>query len=498
LNNFEYPFIALALKGKVFPVELKEFFNLQDISTAKGDVDLSLKIAGIFDPKKKYSLADIADLKPVAVLDFNSFSLGLKKDKYLVTQVNGNLSVSNSIRANKLQLNYKEQKIKIDGEFKNLPRWLSGDPVQLIASADVSFDRLIPEVFISDFSSSDTISHKHRAFILPDDMILDINFKIDSLNYKTYSSSIIAGTLNYKPGLLTFKSFNMKSLDGMISGNGFIVQSGNKAFVVKGNLNVNDIDVKNAFIIFHDFGQNFIKAENLKGTLSGSFSAIVPMDSMLSPQIKLITAEGKYILSKGSLINFDPVKELSSFIELSELENISFETLVNDFFIRNNYLYTPQMDVKSSAADLSINGKHSFDNDYEYHVKMLLSEFLSKKRRKNKSPVTEFGVVEDDGLGRTSLLLKIVGKGETIKVGYDIKAAGNQVKNNIKAERQTLKTILNQEYGWFKNDSVPKQKPAEKKSRFRISWDETDSAKTTPDLPVVKKENNVKNLFKKK
>ena len=498
LNNFEHPAIALVLKGKVFPVELKEFFNLQDISTASGSVDLDLSIAGTYDPKKKYSLTDIAEMNPEAVLDFNSFSLGLNKDKYLVTRVNGTLSVSNSIRAKKLQLNYKEQKIKIDGEFKNLPKWLSGDPVQLIASADVSFDRLIPEVFISDFSSSDTISHKHRAFTLPDDMILDINFKIDSLNYKTFSSSNIAGTLNYKPGILTFKSFNMESLEGMISGNGFIVQSRNKAFVAKGNLNVNDIDVKNAFTTFHNFGQNFIKAENLKGTLSGSFSAIVPMDSMLIPQIRSITAEGKYILSKGSLINFDPVKQLSSFIELSELENISFETLVNDFFIKNNYLYTPQMDVKSSAADLSINGKHSFDNDYEYHVKMLLSEILSKKRRKNKSPVTEFGVVEDDGLGRTSLLLKIVGKGENIKVGYDIKAAGNQVKNNIKAERQTLKTILNQEYGWFKNDSVPKQNPVEKKSRFRISWDGTDSTKTTPDLPVVKKENTVKNLFKKK
>jgi len=498
LNNFEHPVIALVLKGKVFPVELKEFFNLQDISTASGSVDLDLSIAGTYDPKKKYSLTDIAEMNPEAVLDFNSFSLGLNKDKYLVTRVNGTLSVSNSIRAKKLQLNYKEQKIKIDGEFKNLPKWLSGDPVQLIASADVSFDRLIPEVFISDFSSSDTISHKHRAFTLPDDMILDINFKIDSLNYKTYSSSNIAGILNYKPGILTFKSFNMESLEGMISGNGFIVQSRNKAFVAKGNLNVNDIDVKNAFTTFHNFGQNFIKAENLKGTLSGSFSAIVPMDSMLIPQIRSITAEGKYILSKGSLINFDPVKQLSSFIELSELENISFETLVNDFFIKNNYLYTPQMDVKSSAADLSINGKHSFDNDYEYHVKMLLSEILSKKRRKNKSPVTEFGVVEDDGLGRTSLLLKIVGKGENIKVGYDIKAAGNQVKNNIKAERQTLKTILNQEYGWFKNDSVPKQNPVEKKSRFRISWDGTDSTKTTPDLPVVKKENTVKNLFKKK
>ena len=94
----------------------------------------------------------------------------------------------------------------------------------------------------------------------------------------------------------------------------------------------------------------------------------------LNPVIKSITAEGKYVLTNGALINFEPIKELSSFIEISELENINFEKLENDFFIRNNFLYIPQMDVKSSAADLSVNGKHSFDNNYEYHVKILLSE----------------------------------------------------------------------------------------------------------------------------
>jgi hypothetical protein len=156
------------------------------------------------------------------------------------------------------------------------------------------------------------------------------------------------------------------------------------------------------------------------------------------------------------------------------------------------------MEVKSSAADLSVNGKHSFDNDYEYHVKMLLSEILSKKRLKNKSNTSEFGVVEDDGLGRTSLLLKIEGKGETVKVGYDIKAASSEVKNNIKSERQTLKSILNQEYGWFKSDTTVKQKPADKKSRFKITWEETEGVKTTPEPPVVKKESVVKSIFKKK
>jgi hypothetical protein len=89
----------------------------------------------------------------------------------------------------------------------------------------------------------------------------------------------------------------------------------------------------------------------------------------LNFKINTLTAEGNYHLVNGALINFDPVKQLSTFIELSELQNISFEQLDNEFFIRNNYLYIPQMEVKSSAADLSVNGKHSFDNDYEYHVK---------------------------------------------------------------------------------------------------------------------------------
>ncbi|MCX6254350.1 MAG: hypothetical protein NTV31_07725 [Bacteroidia bacterium] len=498
LSRFTHPVAEFSLKGRVFPGELKEFFNLQNISSAEGSFDLDLKPISLLWPKEKLTINDIIDLKPEADIVFNSLTIGLNNNKFLLSNLTGNLSVSNSIHVKNFQFRYKGQIIKVDGEFRNLPEWFAGRPVQLIASADVSFNRFIPEVFLRDSASSDKSNRNKTAFTLPGDIILDINFKIDSLTYKTFSSSKIAGSLNYKPRLLTFNSLNMKSLDGMISGNGFIVQNDSKSVVARGSFNITNVDVNKAFKTFHNFGQDFLKAENLEGTLSGSLSLLLPLDSMLAPQIKSLTAEGKYILVKGALINFDPVKQLSSFIELSELENIHFEQLENDFFIKNNFLYIPQMEVKSSAADLSVNGKHSFNNDYEYHVKILLSEILSKKRKKNKSSVSEFGVVEDDGLGRTSLLLKIENKGDAVKVGYDIKAAGSEIKKNIKSERQTLKTILNQEYGWFKNDTAAKQKPAEKKSRFRITWDETDSVKTNPDPPVVKKDNTIKNLFKKK
>lgn len=487
LRELKNPVVDLSLKGRAIPGELVEFFDLKNISTADGFVDLDLRLINSLWSDKSFSIAGLIDMKPQGTLAFNSFSLGLNNNKTLVSNVTGDLIMQNSIEAKNIHLNYKGQNIKIAGDFINLPEWITGKKVRLKAKADVSFDRLIPETFFTETSSSAKSGHRPRAFSLPDDINLDVNFRIDSLTYKTFSSSKIEGTLNFQPKVITFNTLKMRSLKGLISGSCFVAQNSNKSFVARGSFVVTNIDVNKAFTSFHNFGQSFLKAENIKGTLSGSLSLLFPLDSLLNFHINTLTAEGKYYLVSGALINFDPVKQLSSFIELSELENISFDKLENDFFIRNNYLYVPQMEVKSSAADLSVNGRHSFDNDYEYHVRILLSQILSRKRIKNKSGDSEFGVVEDDGLGRTSLLLKILGKGEVAKVSYDMKAAGTEVRSDIKKERKTLKTILNQEYGWYKNDSAISQKPVEKKTRFRITWDDGDTVKATPPAVVKKK-----------
>ena len=486
LKDFNSPLLDLTLKGRVFPKEIKEFFNIQAISTANGSVDMDLKLINCPLSAKSYSLNGFINMKPESTLGFNSFTLGLHNDKILLSNLKGIVTIQNSIKVKDIQFNYKGQNIKVQGEFKNFPEWITGRNVDLTGTADISFDKLMPEVFF-DSPSSERKSQKPKAINLPGDIILDVSFKIDSFIYKTFTSSKIVGTFNYKPKILTFKTVKMRSLNGLISGNCFLARNKNKGFMAKGSFAVTGVDVNKAFTTFHNFGQSFLKAENIKGTLSGSLSLLFPMDSVLNFHINTLTAEGNYHLVNGALINFDPVKQLSRFIELSELENINFQQLDNDFFIRNNYLYVPQMEVKSSAVDLSVNGKHSFDNDYEYHVKMLISEILSKKRTKNKNNSTEFGVIEDDGLGRTSLLLKIIGKGEQAKVSYDMKAAGTQVKSSLRKERQTLKSILNEEYGWYKSDSAANQKPVQKKSRFKITWDDGEAAKPTPDTIAIRK-----------
>jgi hypothetical protein len=499
LSDFDSLKADILLRGRIIPAEVKEFFDLKEITWSEGNINMDLKMHGYIPNQKKYSIRDFLNLNPAADLHFNSFGIGLKKGDLIIRQVGGELFVDKTVIARNLVLSFRGHSFSLNGRFNNLPGWLMGDPVVLTGTAEASCEKLIPEALFPSSFSGDTATAEKSAVSFPGDIILDLGFKIDTLKYKNFTAHNVNGTVSYKPRIFNFKTLTLNSLDGIVSGNGFIVQNTDKSFVGRGAFSLEGINIRNTFSSFNNFGQDFLKAENIDGKLSGSLSLLMPMDSLLKPNIKLLSAEGKYLLTDGSLVNFDPVKSLSSFIELSDLENIHFEELENDFFIKSNILYIPQMDIRSSAADLSVNGKHNFDNEYEYHFKILLSELLSKKLKKPKPNTAEFGAVRDDGLGRTSLLLKIESKGDDVKVGYDVKAAGDQIKSNIKAERKNLKTILNEEYGWFKNDTVIEKKTASGTPRFKISWEEeADTLKEETTLPAVKKDNVIRNIFKKK
>jgi hypothetical protein len=494
VENFSKPKINLALSGEIIPAELVAFFNIKDISWAKGSVMLDLKLSGTLPVKDKYIISDLMKLRPQAVLNFKSLGLGLTEYSIDLKEINGKVSLAKNIRADSLSFYYKEQCFKIDGDFTNLTAWLAGQNVNVKAVADLAIDNFNPSAFIADTSS---VTRKQNSFKLPKSIELDINLNISNLTYKKISASSIRGKLFYKPGLLSFKSLNIASLDGNISGDCFLARRERESFLSHGNFTFNKIDINKAFYSFNNFGQDFIKAENLAGAVSGKLTVLMPLDSKLNPIVNAITAEGKYTISDGSLINFEPVKSLSDFIELSELENISFSRLENDFYIKNNYIAVPQMDIRSSAADFIVSGKHGFENDYQYHVKTHLSVLLSKKVKKGKKYSSEFGAVEDDGLGRSSVYLKITGKGENFKVGYDLKAAGGKLGQNFKTEKENLKSILNKEYGWYKKDSTIKQDNSPK-PRFRIEWEENDSTEIRNDTTGINQDRGINSIFKKK
>lgn len=501
VRNFKNPSAELLFRGRLLLSELRDFLDLKNVSRASGSVDLNLKFSGSPSIKKTFALRDLFTLNSSSEVVFNSAAFTIDNRKIDITNANGKAVITGeSTSSDNLSFLLNGHRVVLSGNINNFPGWLTGSQVDLTGTANVTASCFRPESFMNasgDKEAGDAASGNKKAIKFPDDVRIDLNYRIDTIDYKTFRAGDVSGSLSISPGMLNLRNVNLSSQKGKISGNGIVVQNRNKSFMGRGSFSVTGVDVNEAFTSFNNFGQNFLKAENLAGSLSGTITLLLPADSLLNPDVRSITAEGKYSISNGSLINFDPVKALSKFISLSELENIKFEKLENDFFIRSNVFYIPQMDIKSSAVDLSVNGKHSFDNDYEYHVKMLLSEILSKKARKTRVRAEEFGEVEDDGLGRTSIYLLLKGKGDKVDVSYDMKAQGNEIKQNIKKEKENLKTIFNEEYGLYDKGSENAKKQGTK-PRFRIKWDgssDTTAIKKEPE--EERKETFFDRLFKK-
>jgi hypothetical protein len=308
-----------------------------------------------------------------------------------------------------------------------------------------------------------------------------------------FTGSHFEATVSYQPGLMDISSFSMNTLSGLVSGNAAAANLKDKGYAMRGWFDIENIDIKKTFTAFSNFRQDYIKAENLDGLITGTISLSATADRNLKIKKEDLVLNGEYRIMDGRLINFEPANKLSRFIEVDELAEISFSKLENELIINNEMITIPRMDISSSAFNISLEGRHGFDGIYEYHLRVLLSELLSKKKN---AKVSEFGLIEDDGLGRTSLYLRINGDRSGSRVSHDTEALRSGLREDLQREKQTIKSILNEEYGWYTGDSTPAVQ-ASKSRRFRITWEETDSLKTEvadtseKKLPLLR-------LFKKK
>ena len=240
-----------------------------------------------------------------------------------------------------------------------------------------------------------------------------------------------------------------------------------------------------------NFGQEYFVAENIKGkaTVAIDFASIWDQQLKLKKDQLYVLADLN--MTQGELINYQPAMALSKFIEVDELEHIRFSKLATQIEIKDETISIPQTDIHSSALDLTISGTHTFDNHIDYRFKMLMSDVLWRKAKSKKKETSEFGYIEDDGLGRTTLYLHMTGTVKDYKITYDTKSLRDQWKNDLKEEKQTVKQLLKNEFGWFKKDSTLKEdKTTTPNDGLQIEWEEEEDGKSEEKKSVSKSAKN--------
>ena len=133
------------------------------------------------------------------------------------------------------------------------------------------------------------------------------------------------------------------------------------------------------------------------------------------------------------------------------------------------------MEIKSSALSVFLSGTHTFEQEIDYNIKLLLSELLSNKfRRKNINANNTFGEINEEGKTFNTVYLKMTGTSNDPKISFDGLKLKENIQDEITTEIETIKNIIKED---VLNQAEKKEK--EKGQEVIIEWEEEKNK----DLP---------------
>jgi len=312
---------------------------------------------------------------------------------------------------------------------------------------------------------------------------VSLGLKIKTFSLLQLQAENISTQLQFSNQKLSLQSLKCQVMKGSIAGDFIIDGSVNQRFQLIASGNLQNIDVSTVFKQFNNFDQQIIKSDNIKGLLTSDFALKCDFDAQwnfLSPTLLL---DANMQMSQGELINVQSLNALKSYTKIKDFSHIRFSKLQNTISIANSIIKIPQMEIKSDVMNIQLQGTHNFENAYEYHFVVLLSEVLGRKYE--KSLETEYGELQNDPSGLTKLFLHLKGKGDQFEVGLDRIGFKQKIASDFKQEKSSLKEALAKEFNGAKveQDSiqkeVKKQKNLEKEQlkkqeegQFILQWEE--------------------------
>lgn len=471
IKSFDHPKYEANLSGRIDLAELQNVLQIDTIEETSGLLDL--QFTGTGNPAKGNTLTtrDFRAFKTSGSAKLTDAKLKLKGASYAVDSINGKLSFDgNNVTAEGFTAQAGKSDVQIDGSIKNLLGYLFTEREVLDVSGKLSSKNLDLNALLNSEITTDNkqVADTNYQLILPERLRLHLNSSVDHILFRKFEAMDITGDLLLNKQRLTADPISFRSMDGKVSGSGMIDGTREDSLLITCNANIESVNIYKLFYQMENFGQDkdtAITYNNVRGSLSSQVNFASLWGNDLNVNEKKIYTSADISIANGELINFKPLEALSRFIKLDDLKDIKFKSLHNNIEIRNRIISMPKMEINSSAINITMSGTHDFDNNVDYHFIVDLDEIRAKKAKAAKPQNLEFGIEETDGGHRTRLYISMKGYIDTPEIKYDTKGAIQGVKDDLHQEKQNLKSILHNEFGWFKNDSLNSKDKNRKEDR---------------------------------
>ena len=393
---------------------------------------------------------------------------GFKKD-FIIESIDADYK-NDKFDIKKSKLLVGDTDIDFKGEVKNFIKFIFEENINFNLNGDTRSTYINFNELFNIKSDDKPIKKDKEEVFLPKWINARINYKVGNFIYEDLLCKEAAGKINYSKGLLNINDIEMESLNGVLKGSVKLVEFPAKHLHLSANADFKNLNIRNGFSSFRNFNQTFIKDEHLKGLANGAIKLNAYWDSNFKFNYKKFDLHSHIIIEKGELIQFKPLEKMSAYINIEDLKDVKFSTLENTINIKNEIITIPIMEIKSTALSLFVSGTHTFDKKIDYSIRLLLSELLSSKFRKRNTNITNklIGSKNKNELWNT-IYLKMTGDTDDPKISFDKIKIGENIKNNIKKEKEIIKNIIKEDLlnQKKKSDDIKKEE-----NNLIIEWDD--------------------------
>lgn len=439
---------------------IRDFVNKDTLEVFHGRVRSRLILAGSLR-----QLSDSAthplELLQKGTFNFEDAGFKLAGSPLEILALNGKASWDKGLRVDSISARVNGNDLLVNGTVQHLTGYLLKRQ-KLKANFEIITDNLNINYLLSTEKKSTRPVRTQGASLFPPNIQLHARLQSGSFTAGKFRASDLSLVLAADRDSIYVNSFNLGFPDGSIAGNALITRNAAGIIAVTCHSGPKNINIQQLFTAFNNFTQHFIVDKNVRGLVSGTLSFYAQWDDHLKFMPESIKAQADISITNGELVQFEPMLRLSRYIDLEELRHIRFSTLKNVFYINNQLVTVPEMAIHSTAFNINVSGQHSFDNVFDYRLKVLLSEVLFNKARKKKQEIDEF-LVEEDRETRTTIPLIIAGTPDQFEVRFDHKRAFDLTRN------PNRDPALN-----------PQHRPAQ--DQFIIEWEEPEQEAKKPPV----------------
>ncbi|WP_066756335.1 AsmA-like C-terminal region-containing protein [Crocinitomix algicola] len=495
IENFVQPTFMTNAQGDVDLAAFNQFFGFDGVDKLKGQVRFNLScLMKFFDPEYRKDKFQILSSNGHISME-NVVFKGNESDLHF-TNITGELFVKEKDAAAKdLKIKTLHSDLTLNGAMKNIVGYVDGSSnLGLIASVEANHILLDEFLGTPNKEKDGPLS----MFELPADLNLNVELDIGQLNWENHQFDKISGQFLLANRKATVNQIQLSTLGGNVRGKlslNNLLENGN---IIDGKLTYTDINVKKLFKEWDNFKQTSITSEHLSGRVNGSVDILLLFNPYFSIVEEQIIAVSDIKIMDGALTNLETMRAITDYMRSNKglklmlnkhidkfedkLMNLRFSELHNRIEIKDRKITIPKMTISTNALDVNLFGWHDFDNNIEYHFSFRFRDL------KSKPTTTEFGTIEDDGLGLI-VYLTMSGSIEDPTFSLDKQERKNEIKANIANEKESMKSMLKTEFGLFERDTTIKKHQKDNKKEVEFIFYDDDVEEDSSDESKKKKKN---------